>query len=128
MPVKKWSFERIATYGEKFFMPCDRKITLNFALAESSPIDVNILKEYFPQRQFLIKLTPINPTFNASKNNIKGFVDPKNSYKNTRLVQKLEDAGYEVLLSIGELKENDIGSNCGQYIQQFKQVNKAIDC
>ena len=38
----------------------------------------------------------------------------------------LRDAGYEVLLSIGELEENRIGSNCGQYIQAHLEARKKL--
>ena len=31
-------------------------------------------------------------------------------------MSKLEEAGYRVIVSIGETEENLIGSNCGQYI------------
>ena len=39
MPVKKWSFSQIAEYGEKFIGEGDRKITLNFALAQQYPVN-----------------------------------------------------------------------------------------
>lgn len=118
IPIKKWTLQQIAAYGEKFYSLGDRKITLNFALAESSPIDKDILKFYFSPDKFLIKLTPINPTMNAKKNNIKGFIDPLDSIKNKILIDTLESVGFETLLSIGALEENNIGSNCGQYVQQ----------
>jgi len=123
IPVKKWTFLQIAEYGENFYSAGDRKITLNFALAESSPIDPNILKFYFSPDKFLIKLTPINPTMHAEKNKIKGFIDPLNSKKNKKLIEALKNVGFETLLSIGALQENKIGSNCGQY---FQQMNSAI--
>jgi 23S rRNA (adenine2503-C2)-methyltransferase len=122
IPVKKWTFENIARYGDAFFKLNDRKMTLNFALTDSAPIDVHVLQSYFDKDKFLIKLTPINPTFNAHKNNIKSFIDPFNHGRNDALVKALEDAEYDVLLSIGELKENEIGSNCGQYIQQLNDM------
>ena len=34
IPVKKWSFAEMSAYGERFYAPGDRKITLNFALAQ----------------------------------------------------------------------------------------------
>ena len=32
------------------------------------------------------------------------------------IVNRLTEAGYQVILSIGEIEENLIGSNCGQYV------------
>jgi 23S rRNA (adenine2503-C2)-methyltransferase len=35
----------------------------------------------------------------------------------------LTETGYEVIVSIGELKENDLGSNCGQYVMRHLQAD-----
>jgi 23S rRNA (adenine2503-C2)-methyltransferase len=35
------------------------------------------------------------------------------------IIALLSEVGYEVLVSIGELEENHIGSNCGQYITRY---------
>jgi 23S rRNA (adenine2503-C2)-methyltransferase len=32
------------------------------------------------------------------------------------VVWELRSAGYEVIVSIGEVEENRVGSNCGQYV------------
>ena len=39
VPVKKWPPARVAAYGETFYEPGDRKIALNFALAEGAPLE-----------------------------------------------------------------------------------------
>ena len=36
------------------------------------------------------------------------------------LVGNFEREGFEVLLSIGEMEENHIGSNCGQYVRAMR--------
>lgn len=119
IPIKKWNFAEIARYGEKFMAPGDRKITLNFALAAANPISASALRDFFDPKIFFIKLTPINPTLNAEAHHLQSEIDPHNAAKNAELVSRLEEGGYEVLLSIGELEENKIGSNCGQYIKRF---------
>jgi 23S rRNA (adenine2503-C2)-methyltransferase len=35
------------------------------------------------------------------------------------LASQLNAAGYEVIVSIGEVVENRIGSNCGQYVLTY---------
>jgi 23S rRNA (adenine2503-C2)-methyltransferase len=45
--VKKWSFAQIQEYGERFYVPGDRKITLNFALAQGMPVDPFVLLNFF---------------------------------------------------------------------------------
>ncbi|MBT7283290.1 MAG: hypothetical protein HN833_02640 [Elusimicrobiaceae bacterium] len=114
MPVKKWNFEKIANYGNRFFTKGGKKITLNFAVAQDSVINVDELKKYFDTNKFLIKITPINPTNSANKNKINSGI--KTSDDNCSLIAQLKKAGYEVILSMGELEENEIGSNCGQYL------------
>jgi len=121
IPIKKWNFAQIAQYGERFYAPQDRKITLNFALAHDHALDAKMLRQFFDPKIFIIKLTPINPTMNAESNKLKSYIDPysQDATKNQQLTKQLKDVGYEVLMSIGELEENKIGSNCGQYIKRF---------
>lgn len=117
IPVRKWSFKNIAKYGDRFFYPGERKITLNFALAKNIRVDPGILLDYFDPAKFLIKITPVNPTYNAKKNNVSSLIVPEiESYS---IIDSLKDAGYEVILSIGDLEENYIGSNCGQFIETY---------
>ncbi|MBN2244229.1 MAG: radical SAM protein [Candidatus Aminicenantes bacterium] len=114
IPIKKWDLKRIAEYGKLFFRPNFQKIALNFALCESSVIDLHELKQYFDPLIYIIKVTPVNPTFRARQNKIKSILYPGN--ERHEIVDRLKDAGYEVIVSIGEWEENRIGSNCGQYV------------
>ncbi len=113
MPVKKWDFAEISNYGKDFYKPGDRKITLNFALSEEAEVDVDKLLGYFDPGIYLIKITPVNPTYSAKENKIISH----DKYF-SELIEKLKAAGYDVILSIGELEENLIGSNCGQYLHK----------
>ena len=118
IPVKKWDFQKIADYGKRYYQPGDRKITLNFALAENSPVEPGLLLEYFDPERFLIKITPLNPTYQAETTGLKSYVDPGKELESYPLLEKIRQAGYQVILSIGEQEENQIGSNCGQYVQK----------
>ncbi|OGH99399.1 MAG: radical SAM protein [Candidatus Melainabacteria bacterium GWF2_32_7] len=124
IPVKKWDFGKIAEYGNKFYKAGDRKITLNFALANNMPVSPQMLLNYFDPDKFLIKITPINPTFKAIKNNINSYILPEKS--EYELLNELKAAGYDVILSIGELEENKIGSNCGQYLTTYQNNKESI--
>lgn len=123
MPLNKWSFKEIAEYSEKFFQNGTRKITLNFALAAENEFDINILKQYFDPNIFLIKMTPVNPTFRAESNSII----TSNAERIINICKDLNEASYETIYSIGELEENNIGSNCGQYITNYLNQSKKID-
>lgn len=118
IPVKKWSLEKIGEYGGRFHAPGDRKITLNFALAQGTPVDPRVLLQYFDPEIFLIKITPLNPTYRARENELISYINPLNAEQKYEIIQDLQDAGYQVILSIGEMEENYIGSNCGQYLRR----------
>ncbi|MCK4357593.1 MAG: radical SAM protein [Candidatus Cloacimonetes bacterium] len=124
IPVEKWDMEKISRYGELFYRKGERKITLNFALAEGMPVNPDVLLQHFTPNKFLIKITPVNPTYQANKNKISSHILPdREKYK---IIDALRKVGYEVILSIGELEENFIGSNCGQYITNYLREKEII--
>ena len=127
IPVKKWSFAEMEAYGEQWYAPGDRKITLNFALAKDMPVDAAVLLNHFDPGKFLIKITPLNPTYRALENNLSSYIDPHHVENNGyEIVEALKKAGYQVIVSIGEVEENLIGSNCGQYIKQHLSASQPI--
>ena len=119
IPIRKWNLDQIAHYGNTFFETGDRKITLNFALSDQYPIDPDIISKIFNPEHFLIKLTPVNPTISAEQNQITNGLKDIRSIESLPSIQLIKKAGFQVLISIGELEENKIGSNCGQYIKRF---------
>ncbi len=122
MPVKKWNFAKIAEYGNRFFVEDGKKITLNFALAENSEIDIEKLKKHFDVKKFLIKITPINPTNSAQENKIGSII--KSNEDKCKIIDDLKNAGYKVIVSVGNIEENEIGSNCGQYLTNYTKKSK----
>lgn len=127
IPAKKWDFEKIAEYGKRFFKKGDRKITLNFALARNIPVEPDILRRFFDPDLFLIKITPLNPTYKATEHKLESYIDAYDVNKKYNLVSQLRDHGYEAIVSIGEVEENKIGSNCGQYIQRHLREEIPLD-
>lgn len=128
IPVRKWSFDEMADYGKRFYQPGDRKITLNFALAKDMPLESEVLRRYFDPDTFLIKITPLNPTYRARDHGLSSYVDPQRQGAEAYpVVEALREAGYQVIVSIGEVEENFIGSNCGQYVQQHLQGKLGLD-
>jgi len=117
LPLKKWDFGRVADYGERFFLEGGRKITLNFALAEGMPLEAPVLMRHFDPEKFLVKMTPVNPTCEADRSGVRSSI--VHGAEPESVTGPLRDAGYEVIVSIGELEENHIGSNCGQYIRRY---------
>lgn len=127
IPVKTWSMDEIASYGKTFYRKSDRKVTLNFALAKGSPLCADTLLEHFDPGIFLIKITPLNPTYRARENNLTSHINPYSCSERDDLVNSIRNAGYDVIVSIGEQEENKIGSNCGQYLKTHLESLKKIE-
>jgi 23S rRNA (adenine2503-C2)-methyltransferase len=126
IPAKKWSFDDIARFGEDYYREGDRKITLNFAMAKDYPVDTGVIRDYFDPNVFFIKITPLNPTENVAKNELASAIDPHLLESSKGIVNDFESQGFDVLLSIGELEENDIGSNCGQFVSVLRDSGYEI--
>jgi len=118
IPASIWSFKEISDYGKRFWQEGDRKITLNFALSRSYPLDAEKLSMFFDPEHYLVKITPLNPTYQSRKNNLSTYIDPGKPAAKYDIVNSLQEKGYDVIVSIGEAEENLIGSNCGQYIRK----------
>ena len=120
IPAKKLSLREIAEFSERFadVASGDKKVTLNFAPAEGYPIDVDVIRELFDPSWTIIKLTPLNPTVRSREEALASVIDPHVHDPSKGLVDRFSRSGYDVILSIGELEENRIGSNCGQFIQR----------
>lgn len=116
MPVNKWTLKEIAAYGNRWLGPGDRKITLNFAMAEGFPVSPEVIRRFFHPDRFIIKLTPINPTRRSEENRLKSYIKLDDPVPGRRMVDHFTSKGYETILSIGEPSENEIGSNCGMYV------------
>ncbi len=114
IPVPTWDFDRMAHYGKMFLRPGDRKITLNFALIRGMPVDADRLLRHFDPRSFLLKLTPINPTYRAAEAGLVTHLPASGDGSDDAVVRGLRRAGFEVIASIGDEEENRVGSNCGQ--------------
>ncbi len=119
------SFDEAGRLGEKLHTKGDRKIALNFAAAEGYPVDTEILLQYFDPSIFLIKITPLNPTESGIRSGLKTQIDPCNGRGSESMVTSLQQAGYEVILSLGEPEEDAIGSNCGQYVNRHREQEEA---
>jgi 23S rRNA (adenine2503-C2)-methyltransferase len=126
IPVRKWSFSQMANYGERFYRSSDRKITLNFALAEGMPVEPDVMLRYFDPDRYLVKITPVNPTCRAVQNGLSTHIDPYRPETGQAVAQSLRNAGYDVIVSIGEVEENEIGSNCGQYVLKHMESQKPL--
>lgn len=127
IPVKKWDFNQMAAYGERFYHTGDRKVTLNFALVQGMPVEPAVLLAHFDPAKFLVKITPLNPTYKARESGLVSYLRPYEPEAKYEIIQALRQAGYQVIISIGELEENYIGSNCGQFIKRHTSTAEPIE-
>lgn len=96
-------------------IPNGRKITLNFAIA-GYQIDPEVLLKYFDPRDYIIKLTPMHKTNEATFYGIKTDGDYTTYHPYRKHEQALKDAGYDVLVFIASEYE-DLGRiTCGNAI------------
>jgi 23S rRNA (adenine2503-C2)-methyltransferase len=119
-PVRTLSFPDMARIGRNFRTNGDKRVTLNFCLMEGIPVDPALVREHFDPENFLIKLTPLNPTSRAESAGLVSLIDQGREEGASGFIEAFRDQGFDVLLSIGEYEENQIGSNCGQYLGRLK--------
>lgn len=116
-PVELAPFDEIARIGAEFFRPGDRRPVLNFALADGIAFDPESLPPRFPPAVFAVKLTPLNPTAEGDGHRLASLhaTAPE---RLARHADRLIELGYETIVSIGDPREDQVGSNCGQAIRR----------
>lgn len=99
----------------KGIVPRGRKITLNFAVADYC-VDPQELLRYFNPEHYIIKLTPMHKTYSALDNNIKTEGDYTTIAPYEELEDKLKKVGYDVLVFIASVEEDEGRITCGNAI------------
>lgn len=127
MPASKWSLDQIAEYGRRWFAPGDRRVTLNFVLAEGIPIEPERVARKYDPATFLIKLTPLNPTDTAQRNELVPTLLPSDPNAADELAERFEGLGFDCIVSIGAEEEIRIGSNCGQAVARWRREQAAVE-
>lgn len=117
IPIPHWSLDDLARYGRRFFEPGDRKVVLNFALARDVDYNPEVIEKTFEPEKFAIKLTPVNPTAAGAQNGFETILRSRQSSLLDQACRRLTACGYDVVISIGDEREDQIGSNCGQAVR-----------
>lgn len=117
IPIPHWGFDEIAAYGARFVRVGDRRVVLNLALAEDVPFDAAILGAAFSPEVFAVKLTPVNPTAAAEANGFRTVLRGQGDVAARAAAEGLTGLGYDVIWSVGDAREDEIGSNCGQAVR-----------
>lgn len=119
IPADLENFASVARIGEEFFTRGDRRVVLNFALATDVPFDPKVIRQFFSPEIFAVKLTPLNPTIRAGEMGLDTVLrgDGASAVEDAAMV--LSESGFNVVLSIGDSRENEVGSNCGQSLRKL---------
>jgi 23S rRNA (adenine2503-C2)-methyltransferase len=122
MPIAKMDFRQLSDYCDTFFRGGPRKVALNFALSDVSNVEPKVIRNFFSPDSCCIKITPLNPTIMSQKEGLATAIDPAHPERAGDLVDSFRTLGYDVILSIGDVRENHIGSNCGMSVRKFKNT------
>lgn len=115
MPFKKLPLNWIGRYAQKFYTVGKRKVVLNFALPLGATMDYKIIERYFSPKYCIVKLTPLNPTKNAISSNFNISEDCEKIHSFLKFhADNLLKIGFQSIISIGDMRENTVLSNCGQ--------------
>jgi 23S rRNA (adenine2503-C2)-methyltransferase len=110
------SLEEISKIGEELEFPKGRKYTLNFALADNYEVDAVRLRELFDPNKFMVKLTPLHLTDSCKDNDIVTTGGYTNFTPYKEKEDALKKAGFDVLVFIPSLDEEEGRITCGNVI------------
>jgi 23S rRNA (adenine2503-C2)-methyltransferase len=121
IPIPKWSLGEIASFSRGFVRDEDRKVTLNFAMAEGVPISARVMAKVFDPSKVLVKLTPLNPTDRAVASGLRSTFEPGQEGRVAPLVSALQAEGFDCIVSVGLPEETELRSSCGQLVHAHRK-------
>jgi 23S rRNA (adenine2503-C2)-methyltransferase len=123
MPANLHSLDWMSEYAGAFHSPGDRKVVLNFALAEHTPFDPDVIVARFNPEVTMVKITPLNPTCNGSENGLETVMRSSHEADLEYKASTLVSAGFDVILNAGDEREDAVGSNCGQSVRRRRMFS-----
>lgn len=107
--------------------PISRKYCLNFAYASDFEIDAKLLVSMFDPEKFMCKITPIHNNNACRENGIEtiGGYDSYHPYKKPE--EALKAAGFDVLVFVPSMDEEDGLVTCGNLILGGSQIKNQTD-
>ncbi len=120
MPVPKMSLRELGAYAIRFSGHGPRKVSLNFAMARGMAIDPGVVARHFDPASACVKITPLNPTIRSAEQGLKSGLEACIPEDVDEIMREFGRLGFDVILSIGDARENSIGSNCGMAVRKIK--------
>jgi 23S rRNA (adenine2503-C2)-methyltransferase len=125
MPVCKMTLSELGELTNRFYEAGTRKTGLNFALTENVPVEPQVVAKYFNPRNCCVKITPLNPTYRSAETGLSTALPPEAPGTAQRLSDEFGRLGFDVILSIGDVRENQIGSNCGMAVRRINSDRRS---
>jgi 23S rRNA (adenine2503-C2)-methyltransferase len=97
-------------------IPNGRKVALNFALHHEYKIDPGTLLKYFHPDDYVIKITPIHLTATCKENGIETPDGYDFYYPYKPIEEDLKNAGYDVIVFVPSIEEDESKITCGNAI------------
>ncbi|NDV46282.1 Fe-S-oxidoreductase [Paludibacter sp. 221] len=114
------SLKEISEIGKLLPDPIGRKYALNFALANDSIIDADVLRKLFSPKKFMCKITPIHETFTSNQHGITTSSGYEKYYPYKQTEEELKAQGFDVLVFIPSKDEDESRITCGNAILSDK--------
>lgn len=121
--------EKLSDISKRMPEPISRKYCLNFAYSDDSIIDGKFLRELFDPNKFMCKITPIHNNTACKKNNIKTIDGYKSYLPYKKPEQELLSAGFDVIVFVPSLDEENGLVTCGNAIlggSKFWEYDKKL--
>lgn len=106
----------ISQIGKWLPDPVGRKYALNIALADGVEVDAEKLAGLFVPRKFMVKITPIHVTAATEENKIETTGGYAEFTPYQKLEKELKDVGFDVLVFVPSLEEDQGRITCGNAI------------
>lgn len=116
------SLEEFAKIADKMPEPISRKYCLNFAYASDYEINGEYLATLFDTEKFMCKITPIHNNTACRENKIETIGGYESYYPYIKPEQSLKDAGFDVLVFIPSMDEEDGLVTCGNLVLSGSKV------
>jgi 23S rRNA (adenine2503-C2)-methyltransferase len=114
IPVPKWTLREAGDFAVRFVRPGDRKVVFNFALARDIPVSAGALAGVLSPAHCIVKLTPLNDTWQARHNGLQSAFSTGDDERVQRLAGELAAHGFTTIVSVGDPQETAMRTSCGQ--------------
>lgn len=119
------SLSEFAKIAEKMPEPISRKYCLNFAYATDYEIDGKLLASMFDTEKFMCKITPIHNNTACRENKIETIGGYESYLPYKKPEDSLKDAGFDVLVFIPSMDEEDGLVTCGNLVLSGSEVKNS---